>query len=114
MTKNEAMKRWENMRKDIDEAIRAGLTAKEFMELNDISRDQWYRMKPKGFKWHKIQTELNIKRKLPNERKLEPTVAAEHTPKPVVSPKEEKKDSQIAVVVCKGSELKNVLGSLLN
>jgi len=105
MIKKETQKRWLELRNDIDEAIRAGLTAREFMELNDISRDQWYRMKPIGFKWHKIQTELNIKRK--NPVKNETVKTKNETIKKTETEK-------VAIVLCKGSDLKTVLANLLD
>lgn len=106
--KSSLEKKWDAMRDDVDEAIRAGYTAKEFMELNDISRDQWYAMKPPGFKWHKIQAELKIKRRPTiNDQYIAPI---EPKPRPV-----QKKDTEkVAIVLCNSSELKNVLNSLLD
>lgn len=53
-------KRWEKLRPEIDEAIRAGLTAYEFRELHNIKMHEWSAMKPKGFHWRSIQSKLNI------------------------------------------------------
>jgi hypothetical protein len=120
--------KWSLLRNEVDEAIRAGLTAKEFMELHDISRDQWYKMKPKGFKWHRIQTELKVKRKPrkpPIEKSSSLPLAPDIVPMPKVtppkpeekaakSPEPEKANEKIAVVVCKSSELKGLLTSLLD
>lgn len=119
MNKKELEKRWISLRPEIDEAIRAGLTAQDFWELNDISRDQWYRMKPAGFKWNQIQKELKIKRKTRNKSKPEPEKKPiDNKPNAIIpspEPVPEKKDSEkVAVVVCKSSDLGSVLTSLLD
>jgi len=67
---------WEEIRENVDKAIRAGQTKDDFCDENDISRGQWYSMKPKGFKWHKIQLELGVKVKKPRSAK-EPEVKEE-------------------------------------
>jgi len=107
MNKKECEKKWISMRQEVDEAIREGLTAKEFMELNDISRDQWYRIKPIGFKWHKIQTELNIKRRMPIRDDIKQEIPK--TKIEVVA----KAENKIAVIVCKPNDLGDILNSLI-
>ena len=56
---------WEQVRPFVDVAIRRGQSCIDFCTENDIKRDDWYSMKPKGFKWHTIQKELNIHVKKP-------------------------------------------------
>lgn len=121
--KKELERKWQSMRKEVDEAIRAGLTANEFMELQGISRDQWYRMKPKGFRWATIQKELKIERKPREVDNLpplpDPMPSSVKKPKPptqntVPETPEKPSSEKVAVVICKGSELKGLLTSLLD
>lgn len=54
---------FEALRPKIDQAVRDGLTVKEFLELHNISRRAWYTIKPKGFHWAHVQVKLGIERK---------------------------------------------------
>lgn len=54
---------FDELRPKADEAIRAGFTVDEFLTLHDIPRAHWYDVRPKEFKWLKIQKDLGIERK---------------------------------------------------
>lgn len=56
-------KSFAELRSKIDEAIRAGLTQKDFLELHDIQPYHWYKIKPEEFDWQKVQIKLNIPQK---------------------------------------------------
>ena len=55
--------KFQALRPKIDEGIRAGLTLIEFLEYEGISREDWYKMKPKEFHWGHTQSRLNVKMK---------------------------------------------------
>lgn len=61
--------KWDDIRDEVDKAIRAGLTKDDFCSDYDIDRTTWYKIKPKGFKWRQIQHEKGIKIKLSKPRK---------------------------------------------
>lgn len=74
-------KTWDKIRPIADEAIRAGLGLDEFLELADITRRDWYEIKPEGWHWTAIQKKLGIKREGMGRPKKNQT-----KPKPKPSP----------------------------
>lgn len=60
---------FETLRPKIDEAIRAGLSLKEFLELHEINKNVWYTIKPKSFNWIDIQKKLGVERKIEYKKK---------------------------------------------
>ena len=107
------MQTWEQIRPAADEAIRAGLTIGEFQELQGISRDQWYRIKPKGFKWHHIQKKLGIKKKRIVKMKESVVKLAPALPQPKAPPKTRKKAKIVVIEVDQtsvGSVLSDIFG----
>jgi hypothetical protein len=66
----EQKKNWDAIRSEVDKAIRAGWTLTEFFESQGwVNRESWYRMKPTGFNWGKIQKELGVQRKKKTKKK---------------------------------------------
>lgn len=52
-------KEWKNLEPEIYRAMRKGLSAEQFWDSQGWkSREDWYRIKPKGFNWMSIQREL--------------------------------------------------------
>jgi len=65
---NERKKQWENLKPDIYRAMRRGLSAEQFWEYKGWkSREDWYRIKPKGFNWMSIQRKLLATGEIPKE-----------------------------------------------
>ena len=52
-------KEWKNLEPEIYRAMREGLSVEQFWDAKGWkSREDWYRIKPKGFNWKSIQREL--------------------------------------------------------
>jgi hypothetical protein len=89
--------KWDDIRDQVDKAIRSGQSKDDFCEEHGIPRVEWYRMKPKQFKWHKIQKQLNIKVTKPRNKIVEPKIIE---PKVVESPVEVEEEFQCTKKDC--------------
>ena len=48
---------WESLEKEASYAIETGVTLEEFLLSKDMTRAQWYNVKPNGYKWNKKRRE---------------------------------------------------------
>jgi len=80
------VKKWESIRDLVDKSIRSGQSKDDFCDEHNITRGEWYKLKPKNFKWQKIQKQLNIKVNKP--RKAEELIV-KPTTEPTVEVAEE-------------------------
>ena len=60
---------WNKIKSEVEYAITTGITLEDFLLSKDMDRNQWYAMKPKGWKWNKIQREENSKSSSPEDEK---------------------------------------------
>ena len=44
--------KWDEIKSEVQYAIETGVTKEEFLLSKDMTRGQWYGVKPKGFKWN--------------------------------------------------------------
>jgi hypothetical protein len=45
---------WDDLKSEVQYAIETGVSLEEFLLSKDLTRAQWYSIKPKGFKWNKL------------------------------------------------------------
>jgi hypothetical protein len=49
--------KWEDIKDEVIYAIETDVTQEEFLLSKDLTRGQWYGVKPKGFKWRSVKKE---------------------------------------------------------
>ena len=53
----------DQLRKQVEEALKAGMSQREFIDSIGMSQAKWYAMKPHGFKWQVEASKLGMNKK---------------------------------------------------